>query len=535
MRKTAWYRLLALVLGFVLVAAACGSDDTTDAGSSDEEAATTDEEEAAEPEDDGETGGAASEEEAAEAVEEAAEGDAGDAAALPDTLDGLFELWASERQAIIDELNSGDYGLGDDGILVGPAGFTLDTNNCPGDWSNTEGLEDGVIELAHTTANSGSLAAYGNIAAGMQVYFDWVNENGGIGPDGLPIELIVKDDGYVADLTIEFVAELLQSDKPFVINTLGSPNTFAVYNTLNEACVPQPMVMTGHQAWGDPENHPWTTGLQMSYATEALLWGSWIEGNFDEPVKVAALVMDNDFGLAYEQSFADFAETSDMISEVEFVRHDPQAATLTNEITTIANEDPDVFISMTAGNPCLLAIQEAGRAGLIETADALFTPSVCGGIASFVAPAGEAAQDWLIFNGGVKDITDPQWENDPWINFTNEQLDAAGLDIEISSYGEGFANRGWAFQQVLEIAAALDGGLTRTNVILAQRGMTNMTNAFLLNGIQFGMNGNDDAYFVEGSQISQFNVADESWVQQGSIIDLSGKSPNCNWVAGSGC
>ena len=146
------------------------------------------------------------------------------------------------------------------------------------------------------------------------------------------------------------------------------------------------MVWTGHQAWGDPEGHPWTTGMQISYATESLLWGSWIDQNFDEPVKVAALVMDNDFGLAYEQGFADYAANNpDVISEVEFVRHDPVAATLTNEMTTLAAEEPDVFISMTAGNPCLLAIQEAFRAGLTETASATFTPSVCKAVASYMA------------------------------------------------------------------------------------------------------------------------------------------------------
>ena len=59
----------------------------------------------------------------------------------------------------------------------------------------------------------------------------------------------------------------------------------------------------------------------MSYATESLLWGSWIEANYDEPVTVAALVMDNDFGLAYEQGFDAFAEESDIIESVEFVRH----------------------------------------------------------------------------------------------------------------------------------------------------------------------------------------------------------------------
>ena len=142
----------------------------------------------------------------------------------------------------------------------------------------------------------------------MDAYFDYVNQNGGVGPDGLQIELIMKDDAYVATQTQELVAELLQSEDPFYIQTLGSPNTFAVQGTMNENCVPQPLSMTGHQAWGDPDNNPWTTGLQLSYATESLLWGSWIESNLPAGAKVAALVMDNDFGLAYEQGFADYAE-----------------------------------------------------------------------------------------------------------------------------------------------------------------------------------------------------------------------------------
>ncbi len=532
MRKSAWLRLLGLLFGFVLVTAACGSDGETEAGGSSEEE-TEESSSEAEPEDDGETGGAVNEEDAAEAMEEAE--NATDEGIAAGSVEELQALWATERQAIVDSITDGGYGLGDDGILTGPGDFVLDTNACPGDWSNTEGIEDGVIKIGLTTAQSGALAAYGNIAEGTSAYFDYLNANGGIGDDGLQVELIIKDDAYVADLTIEFIAELLQSDKPFAINTLGSPNTFAVYNTLNEACVPQPMVATGHQAWGDPEGHPWTTGLQLSYATESLLWGTWIESNFTEPVTVGALVMDNDFGLAYEQGFADFAEKSDLIEDVEFVRHDPAAATLTNEITTLAAEEPDVFISMTAGNPCLLAIQEAARAGITETATAFFTPSVCKAIASYMEPAGAAADNWYIIGGGLKDTTDPQWADDPWIAFTNEQVEAAGLDPHISLYGEGFGNRGWAWEQVLRIAADLEGGLTRTNLILAQRGMTQMTHAYMLDGIDFGMNGSQDAYFVEGSDISQFDADAQTWVQQGGVIDLSGSSPNCGWVAGQGC
>jgi hypothetical protein len=109
-----------------------------------------------------------------------------------------------------------------------------------------------------------------------------------------------------------------------------------------------------------------------------------------------------------------------------------------------------------------------------------------------------------------------------------------GGDATISLQGEGFANRGFAWENMFRIAAEMPGGITRVNLVLAQRGMA-MTHPALLDGIGFGMNGNADAYFIEGSDISQFDNANQTWVQQGGTIDLSGKSPNCPWVAGEGC
>ena len=72
---------------------------------------------------------------------------------------------------------------------------------------------------------------------------------------------------------------------------------------------------------------------------------------------------------------------------------------------------------MTAGNPCLLAIQEVEAAGLLDSLLAAFTPSVCKGIAAYMAPAGAAADDWWIVGGGVKDTTDPA--------YTDEQIGRA--------------------------------------------------------------------------------------------------------------
>ncbi|MFV0259715.1 MAG: ABC transporter substrate-binding protein, partial [Acidimicrobiales bacterium] len=235
------FRLLSVLLALAMLAAACGGGDSS-----------------SESEDGG--GGGVNNDAASDAM------GSGDSSSSTETTEPFVEpatfeeyeaLWETDRQAIIDELNSGDYGVGDDNILRGPGNFEIDLNNCPSDWSDTEGVTDTTVTMALTTALSGNLAAYGYIGQGMQAYFDWVNETQG-GIDGKNVELIVKDDAYVAAQTIEMVNELLQADKPFTITTLGSPNTLATYDTLNERCVPQPYVQTGHPAWGDPVNHPWT-------------------------------------------------------------------------------------------------------------------------------------------------------------------------------------------------------------------------------------------------------------------------------------
>ena len=545
-------RLMAVLFAMSLFATACGSDsaeDAVEAATDAAEEAADDVEEAVDDavddveeavedaaEDVEEAGGAVDEESAEDALDEAegAEEVEDGGADTTSTLADLEAEWAANRAALVEEIIAAGYGV-EGTTLTGPGGWTVDLSTCPADWSDTEGIVDGKILIGHTTAQSGSLAAYGNIAGGMETYFNYVNENGGIGPDGLQIELITKDDGYVATQTQELVAELLQTEKPFYIQTLGSPNTFAVQGTLNDACVPQPLSMTGHQAWGDPVNFPWTTGMQMSYATESLLWGTWIEQNFTEEVTVAALVMDNDFGLAYEQGFERFAEQSDIIGEVTFVRHDPAAATLTNEITTLAAAEPDIFISMTAGNPCLLATQEAARAGITETAQAIFQPSVCKDVAAYMEPAGEAADGgWLIFGGGAKVSTDPQYADDTYISWMNSQIEAAGLDPAIGLIATGYGLFGWPAVEVLKVAAELPGGLTRTNYMIALRAFSGK-HPVLFDGMSFSMNGLEDAYLVEGSDLSRFDYATQSWIIEGGIIDLDAQSPLCAWVAGEGC
>jgi hypothetical protein len=189
---------------------------------------------------------------------------------------------------------------------------------------------------------------------------------------------------------------------------------------------------------------------------------------------------------------------------------------------------------MTAGNPCLLAVQEAGNSGLTETAKALFAPSVCKDPNAYMIPAGDIADGWLIVGGGAIATTDPQYADDPYVKFLNETLEAAGIDTSVGLYGTGFGSFAWAHVEALRIAAELPGGLSRTNLLLALHSL-DLVHPLTLDGITFAVNGFEDAYFIEGSEFSQYDAANESWTQLGAAVDLNGSSPNCAWDAATGC
>jgi branched-chain amino acid transport system substrate-binding protein len=453
-------------------------------------------------------------------------------------------LWKSERDTIVKRITDNKWGLSADGkTITGPEGFTVDVSKCAAGWNNMEGLTDSDIKIGQAIAQSGTLAVYGQIAKGLQVHFDAINKAGGITDSNgkaRKITYIAKDDGYDAARTIPLVDELIDSDKVFLVWTLGSPNTLATYDKLNERCIPQPLAMTGHPAWGDPVNHPWTTGAQLAYNTEAVLWGGFIEQHAaelkgsDGKITVAGLVINNDFGSAYDGGFRSWIAKSPLKDQINYVTEkiEPTTPTITDAMTTLASKKPAIFLAETAGVTCTQAIIEAAQNGLTKSAKYVFQPSVCKSN-SFVGKEkvggdGSATNGWWIVGGGIKDPASPAFDNDPWVKSARDELTAAGVDWKKEQTTLTGSQYAWPMEQVLRIASALPGGLTRANFIVAIRSMA-MTSPALIGGAKFAMDGNKDAYFTESSDIAKYNSSTQSWEQQGGLIDLAGQSPNCAW------
>ncbi|MGB3737477.1 MAG: ABC transporter substrate-binding protein, partial [Ilumatobacter sp.] len=255
-------RSVAAIMAAGLIFAACGSDDDGgDVGDDVEETV----------------------DEAADEVEDAADEVVDEA---DDAVDEADEAMEDDEEAP----DAGGDALATEGSVEIAAGTTLNLDECPDEWSATQGVDGDEIRIGQSLPQSGALASFGAIGEGMQMYFDYVNDTDPI--DGKDLVAVLSDDAYEAGRTVANVEEMIDSDDIFAFaHIIGTPNNLAARPVTQDACVPQLFNSTGFPLWGDPANFPWTVGNILNYATETNIWCADMIDQFGDGVTVAALIM----------------------------------------------------------------------------------------------------------------------------------------------------------------------------------------------------------------------------------------------------
>ena len=105
-----------------------------------------------------------------------------------------------------------------------------------------------------------------------------------------------------------------------------------------------------------------------------------------------------------------------------------------------------------------------------------------------------------------KDINDSRWDGDEFVELARKNLDDAGIDRNSGLYGQAYENA-WPTIEALKVASQLEGGLTRTNFMLALRSM-NREHPMKFPGVSFALNGNADGYTIEGGQFARYTIPD---------------------------
>ena len=245
MRRNRWVVPTSILVTLGVVAAACGGDNKSSGT-----AATT-----------------------AAAAATTAAAAATTAAAAATTAGAATTAAAAAGGDVIPAAGSGKYGVdpSNKDLYVGPSGFQVDLTKCPSDWNINQGISDTEIDLFASYPTSGPLAGFALLYDGMRAYYDYVAKNGGI--EGRKIVLDGKDDQYAPAATKTNSDEALAANKYAAFNTmLGTPNNLGIWDDTNRECMPQLLNGTGAAQWGDVENHPWTTGMQLDYFSAASIW-----------------------------------------------------------------------------------------------------------------------------------------------------------------------------------------------------------------------------------------------------------------------
>src|SRR5690606_12869540 len=95
---------------------------------------------------------------------------------------------------------------------------------------------------------------------------------------------------------------------------------------------------------------------------------------------------------------------------VEYVSQSVEASapTIKDAMTTLAAEQPDVFLAMTTGTACTQAVTESAENGMKDAVRYKFMSSVCKGQGFIgkdkVGGDGSATDGWWVVGGGIKDL-----------------------------------------------------------------------------------------------------------------------------------
>jgi len=193
-----------------------------------------------------------------------------------------------------------------------------------------------LLPLSQTAA-----AAWGvPISKGMQAYYDYINDQGGI--YGRKITLIIGDNQYNGPVASEAVHKLVEQDKIFALQgSLGTAAHGAVWKYLEENGVPDMLILTGNAKWTVPASRN-RFGFLVDYITEGRILGKYIAENFDGK-KLGIIAQNDDFGKEGEQGLKTGLEDENATMEIVVEYYDETQNDVTAQVQRLKNANVDVI------------------------------------------------------------------------------------------------------------------------------------------------------------------------------------------------
>jgi ABC-type branched-subunit amino acid transport system substrate-binding protein len=370
------------------------------------------------------------------------------------------------------------------------------------------GASDTEIKIGNTMPYSGPASAYGTIGKVEAAYFKKINDEGGI--NGRKINFISLDDGYSPPKTVEMVRRLVEQDEVLLVfGSLGTATNTAIRKYMNAKKVPQLLIATGASSWNDPQNYPWTMGLQPSYQTEATIYAKHILQTRPN-AKIGVLYQNDDYGKDYLKGLKDGLGdkgTRMIVAEVSYEVTDP---TIDSQMVQLQSSGADVFVNITSPRFAAQAIRKAYDIGW-KPVQYLNNTSIS--VAAVLQVAGLEKSVGLISAGYNKVPSDPEWDNDPamneWRAFMRKYYPDGNLADSSNIFGYAAA------RTLVQVLKQCGDNLTRENVMKQAASLKDFDTGVALPGILISTSSTDFAP-IKALQLERFDG--KTWVRFGEVM-----------------
>lgn len=329
------------------------------------------------------------------------------------------------------------------------------------------------IKVGQTIAYSGPASAYGQLGKVEEAYFKWLNAKGGI--NGRKITFITLDDGYSPPKAVENVRRLVESDQvALVFNVLGTPLNMAIRPYMNQKKVPQLFIAAGATAFNDPAKFPWTMGWQPNLQAETAFYAKHVLAKTPN-AKIAVLYQNDDFGKdmlhGLQIALGDKAKTM-IVGTQNFQATDP---TIDSQLIALKATGADTLFLFTYAKQ---AAQAIGKMDDLAWKPTTYLHLGAASVGATFKPAGLEKSKGILTAGFMKDVTDPQWKDDPdvkaWVAWMDENMPGAELSDILNAAGYAYAQ---TLEQVLRQAG---DNLTRENIMAQAANLKNFRVGLLL-------------------------------------------------------
>lgn len=329
-----------------------------------------------------------------------------------------------------------------------------ETEKSNGESELAQGVTDQQILVGHLGPQTGAGAVYDSIRKGIDAYFNYVNENGGI--NGRNLKQIAYDDEYMPGKTVNLAKKLVEEDKVFAIlgNGCTSCNA-ATKDYYVKTGIPIVMLNTGAKEFVDPPIANYFGSGFVNYRYEAKVFVDYAIKELGAK-KIAIAYQNDDFGkegfIGAKKQLENY--DAEVVQEVNFQNNDVDFSA---QAQKLKEANPDVILNFALSSPAANLKKAMYKIGFKDMP--YIVSGVGGNDLNLFDMAGNEVWDGTI-TGATFPM--PNQSNDESMQLYKKQMNKYFPDTPLA----GFGQVGWAEAEVfVEALKRTEGDLTWENFL----------------------------------------------------------------------